>query len=414
MRLIAWLLLLANIGFFAWYGIYAPVPMPADNKPSLPPAAHLILLREAAHSDEAAAFAAYENNTVTTTAENMPADTPTDTTVALLPPDTATDRKDTTVDVAETIAPEETVTPIEAVAAVGTVTAIEVVDNPEESIAPETSALFDLEHDAVLLENIMSANLEKEDMGLFTPTHSASDTLADTQQNIPIPQENNSHSLHTETTVAATSPMHLQAINTTDTSAHMPQSPPAHTNTEELPVGVLQRLNTLSRAAPAPVAAATDDDIICVRVGPYGTAEISTQIQKTLQSQVHSIELSTTEQSQPDATWVYLPPYATRADAEFVKTMLEKQGIKEHYVVGNTSPGYTHAISLGVYRNDQGAQKRLAELRSHGYHNVRAELRHKKVTLYWLTLKATPAQQKNWQQKPEVFKGLIPQIMMCK
>jgi hypothetical protein len=189
MRLIAWLLLLANIGFFAWYGIYAPVPMPADNKPSLPPAAHLILLREAAHSDEAAAFAAYENNTVTTTAENMPADTPTDTTdttVALLPPDTATDRKDT-VDVAETIAPEETVTPIEAVAAVGTVTAIEVVDNPEESIAPETSALFDLEHDAVLLENIMSANLEKEDMGLFTPTHSASDTLADTQQNIPHP-----------------------------------------------------------------------------------------------------------------------------------------------------------------------------------------------------------------------------------
>lgn len=63
--------------------------------------------------------------------------------------------------------------------------------------------------------------------------------------------------------------------------------------------------------------------------------------------------------------WVYLPPLASRADAEKRAGELKQAGVEDYFIVPDNAPNRL-AISLGVFSTEKGGQDRLAELRQKG------------------------------------------------
>ncbi len=61
--------------------------------------------------------------------------------------------------------------------------------------------------------------------------------------------------------------------------------------------------------------------------------------------------------------WVYIPPMRKRADVERKVAQLKERGVADYFVVQEKGKWF-NAISLGVFRNKEAAQKYLAALRT--------------------------------------------------
>lgn len=63
--------------------------------------------------------------------------------------------------------------------------------------------------------------------------------------------------------------------------------------------------------------------------------------------------------------WVYIPPMKTRAEADKKAGEVRGLGITDFYVVQDAGP-MQYAISLGVFKTEEAANNRLAQLRPKG------------------------------------------------
>ena len=63
--------------------------------------------------------------------------------------------------------------------------------------------------------------------------------------------------------------------------------------------------------------------------------------------------------------WVFIPPLATKADADKKAGELKHMGVAEYFVIQDAGPN-RFAISLGVFSSQGGAEDRLAELKGQG------------------------------------------------
>ena len=72
--------------------------------------------------------------------------------------------------------------------------------------------------------------------------------------------------------------------------------------------------------------------------------------------------------------WVYMPPLKTKADVDRKIGELKALGVTEFIVVQDQTP-WRNAISLGIFKTDEAAQARLAELRAKGVRTALAERR---------------------------------------
>lgn len=81
--------------------------------------------------------------------------------------------------------------------------------------------------------------------------------------------------------------------------------------------------------------------------------------------------------------WVSLPPFPSRAAAEPTIRRLQRGGIRDHYFV-NADPN-RNAISLGVFSNPQGAERRRAQVARLGL-APRVESVEAPIKVYALTL----------------------------
>lgn len=66
---------------------------------------------------------------------------------------------------------------------------------------------------------------------------------------------------------------------------------------------------------------------------------------------------------------VFVPPLAGKADAERKATELRQLGVTDYFIVQDGP--IRHAISLGVFSSEKGAQERLAELKEKGVRSAR-------------------------------------------
>ena len=89
--------------------------------------------------------------------------------------------------------------------------------------------------------------------------------------------------------------------------------------------------------------------------------------------------------------WVFIPPLASREEANKKTAELQQLGIQEFFVVPNGDANQL-AISLGVYKNEDAAKARLETLRAKGVRSAKVGERKGRATLNTLEIVGPEAQ----------------------
>jgi len=132
------------------------------------------------------------------------------------------------------------------------------------------------------------------------------------------------------------------------------------------------------RPAPAPVPVTASARAACIEWGGFGTGELARAQgaldQLALGAPARQVEVSVTA-----GYWVYIPPLRSQAAMERKVTELKGLGVNEYFLV--LDPGrWRHAISLGVFRSEEGAARYLAQLRQKGVRSATVGEREQRVT----------------------------------
>lgn len=77
---------------------------------------------------------------------------------------------------------------------------------------------------------------------------------------------------------------------------------------------------------------------------------------------------------EPTSWWVYLPPQPDKEQADQKAAELKKLGLGDLFVVQDSGPN-RFAVSLGLYKSEQGAKERLDTLQKKGVGSARIEAR---------------------------------------
>ena len=127
----------------------------------------------------------------------------------------------------------------------------------------------------------------------------------------------------------------------------------------------------------------------CLLFGPYKTALDRGRAARQLQDMKISSSESEDPQGRVLGYRVYQGPFSTETDVSRAKRRLEKQGVKDLYLMNEGSG--SHFISLGFFSNEQSAnvfKKNFAEFK------VQSKLRLEYATHYWLTVSDVDAIKK--------------------
>jgi hypothetical protein len=91
--------------------------------------------------------------------------------------------------------------------------------------------------------------------------------------------------------------------------------------------------------------------------------------------------------------WVYMQPQGTRQAANEKVAELKRLGIDDYFMVQD-DPRLRFAISLGVYRTEQGAKARLEQLRARGVRTAQVAPRTTSASRVFLQVRDIPEQAK--------------------
>lgn len=98
-------------------------------------------------------------------------------------------------------------------------------------------------------------------------------------------------------------------------------------------------------------------------------------------------DLSQRTVEQDHGYWVYIPPQKTRADVEKKIAQLTERGVKDYFVVQEKGK-WLNAISLGVFKSAESAQRYLASLRKKGVRTAKVGERKSKLRYTVFLVKA--------------------------
>jgi len=143
-------------------------------------------------------------------------------------------------------------------------------------------------------------------------------------------------------------------------------------------------------AAPAPAAAASaPTPSACLEWGSFTLAD-APRAEKMLDPLALGSRLAQRRTEETAGWWVFMPPQGSRQAALKKAAELKNLGIDEFFVVPDEGP-YRWALSLGVFRNEDAAQARLAALRTQGVRSARIGPREMVVPKLWLQVSAVDA-----------------------
>ena len=136
--------------------------------------------------------------------------------------------------------------------------------------------------------------------------------------------------------------------------------------------------------APAPTAMAA-----CLEWGSF-TLTDAPRAEKALEPLGLGGRVAQRRTEETAGWWVFMPPQGSRQAAFRKAAELKNLGIEEFFVVGEEGP-FRWALSLGVFRNEDAAQARLASLRAQGVRTARVGPRETIVPKVWLQVKSVDA-----------------------
>jgi hypothetical protein len=126
---------------------------------------------------------------------------------------------------------------------------------------------------------------------------------------------------------------------------------------------------------------------ICYALGPFDGLPQAKNISEKLQDLgAYTAERSVTSES-PIGYWVYLPSYKTWKDAKEQVLKLEEKGYKDMFIVGRGA--MKNAVSLGLFKNEDGAKERVAQLKKIG-EKPKIQTQYKQLDQYWIDIDVEP------------------------
>ena len=139
-------------------------------------------------------------------------------------------------------------------------------------------------------------------------------------------------------------------------------------------------------ATAAPAAAVA---LKCMEWGSFTLAD-APRAEKALEPLALGPRLEHRRTEETAGWWVFIPPQSSRAAAVRKAAELKSLSIDEYFIVQEAGP-YRWAVSLGVFRNEDAAQARLAALRAQGVRSAQAAPREMVVPKVWLQVKNVDA-----------------------
>ncbi len=125
-------------------------------------------------------------------------------------------------------------------------------------------------------------------------------------------------------------------------------------------------------AAPAeaaePAAALDGAARVCLFWDHLPAAEAD-RVSSLLASRFPAFTLSRTDGGESGGWWIYIPPQASKAEADKKAGELRQLGVSDYFVVQEGPNRF--AISLGVFSSEKGGQDRYTELKGKGVRSAR-------------------------------------------
>lgn len=128
---------------------------------------------------------------------------------------------------------------------------------------------------------------------------------------------------------------------------------------------------------PAPVAAAPGPGM-CLEWGSFGATELP-KAQAAFDLLALGERLRRIEVGVSTSYWLYIPPLKSRSEMDRKTTELKERGIVDYAPILEAGR-WRYAISLGVFRNEDGAKKQLGLLRQKGVRSAQIGEREQRVT----------------------------------
>jgi hypothetical protein len=146
--------------------------------------------------------------------------------------------------------------------------------------------------------------------------------------------------------------------------------------------------------AAAPESRADLDNDECHSIGTFPTqADVRAAI-GILTPLTRRIQFREAHATQARGYWVYLPALETREQALAAARQLSAKGVRDYYVV--TAGDQQNTISLGLFRDQNNAERRRAEIAALGF-EPQSIARTEELPVYWLDYATDRAHPLDWR-----------------
>ena len=132
------------------------------------------------------------------------------------------------------------------------------------------------------------------------------------------------------------------------------------------------------RPPPPPPPAPAKARAACIEWSGFGAVELA-RAQGALDRHALGARARRAEVSVTAGYWVFVPPLRSQAAMERKIAELRKLGVEEYFPMLDQGR-WRYAISLGVFRSEEGASRYLAQLRQMGVRSATVGEREQRVT----------------------------------
>lgn len=144
-----------------------------------------------------------------------------------------------------------------------------------------------------------------------------------------------------------------------------------------------------SAGADAEGVAQTQNSV-CYSMGPFVSNEAAVSAKNKIATMTLDTSVRMFSRTNAIAYWVYLPKFKSYDQAKQVADSMRNKGYKDYYIVA--SGGNENALSLGLFKEQSGAERRRNRVIKLGY-AAKIETKFKTTDLYWIDYKIDASKQ---------------------
>ncbi len=142
---------------------------------------------------------------------------------------------------------------------------------------------------------------------------------------------------------------------------------------------------------------------ICYSLGPFETAKQAKPISTKLRDLGAKTQLNPQKKRLSSGYWVYIPKFATWADARKKVMELEDLGMSDIFIMGRGR--MKNAVSLGLFKDKSAADYRIDELKRIGI-DASVETQYTSTEEYWIGINVNRDNKKVVKSIQTIARGL--------